>query len=79
MLRSLVSRINLTRSIRQLTKLPADSGRKFAGACIDSPSDAETYETTLRDGDIVVAYVIFQPLLYRLPFADDLIDRWLFG
>jgi len=41
---------------KQLTKLPADSGRKFAGACIDSPSDAEVYETTLRDGDIIVAY-----------------------
>lgn len=65
--------------MRQLTKLPADSGRKFAGACIDSPSDAEVYETTLRDGDIVVAYVIFLSLLDHLPFADVLIDRRFFG
>lgn len=27
------------------------------GACIDPPSDAATYETKLRDGDIVIAYV----------------------
>ncbi|KAK2466924.1 hypothetical protein APHAL10511_001182 [Amanita phalloides] len=41
---------------KQLTKLPANAGPKFAGACIDLPSDAEEYETTLRDGDIIVAY-----------------------
>ncbi|KAF8350716.1 hypothetical protein F5887DRAFT_1058744 [Amanita rubescens] len=46
------------RTASQLTKLPADSGRKFAGACIDSPNDAEVYETTLRDGDIIVAYMV---------------------
>lgn len=42
---------------RQLTKLPANAGRKFARACIDSPSEAEVFERKLRDGDIVVAYV----------------------
>lgn len=42
---------------RQLTKLPPTTGRKkFARACVDSPSQAETYHTKLRDGDIVIAY-----------------------
>ncbi|PFH54365.1 hypothetical protein AMATHDRAFT_72858 [Amanita thiersii Skay4041] len=41
---------------KQLTKLPTNAGRKFAGACIDSPNEADVYETKLRDGDIVVAY-----------------------
>jgi protein phosphatase PTC7 len=41
---------------KQLTKLPTNA-RKFRGACIDSPSDADIYETKLRDGDLVIAYV----------------------
>lgn len=41
---------------RQLSKLPTSTPR-FSRACIDSPRDAETYETKLRDGDIVLAYV----------------------
>ncbi|KAL0071415.1 Protein phosphatase 2C 7 [Marasmius tenuissimus] len=41
---------------KQLTKLPAKQARKFSRACIDSPSEAETYSAKLRDGDIVVAY-----------------------
>ncbi|KAL0581748.1 Protein phosphatase 2C 7 [Marasmius crinis-equi] len=41
---------------KQLTKLPAKDAKKFSRACIDSPSEAETYSTKLRDGDIVVAY-----------------------
>jgi len=41
---------------KQLTKLPPPSGRKFTRACVDSPSEAQTYETHLRDGDIIVAY-----------------------
>ncbi|KAF8636634.1 hypothetical protein AX17_003443 [Amanita inopinata Kibby_2008] len=41
---------------KQLTKLPTNAGRKFAGACIDSPSEAQVHEAKLRDGDIVVAY-----------------------
>ncbi|XP_006458135.1 hypothetical protein AGABI2DRAFT_115147 [Agaricus bisporus var. bisporus H97] len=41
---------------KQLTKLPANSGRKFSRACVDSPNDADTFQTKLRDGDIVVAY-----------------------
>jgi len=45
---------------RQLTKLPAGSGRKFSRACVDSPSEADTYSIKLRDGDIVVAYVRLQ-------------------
>ena len=34
-----------------------DDSRKFTGACIDPPGEADTYEITLRDGDIVLAYV----------------------
>ncbi|KAG2020294.1 hypothetical protein CC2G_005652 [Coprinopsis cinerea AmutBmut pab1-1] len=41
---------------RQLTKLPPNAGRKFARACVDSPSEADTHHVKLRDGDIVVAY-----------------------
>jgi len=41
---------------KQLTKLPANSGKRFTRACVDSPSDADLYQTTLRDGDIVVLY-----------------------
>jgi hypothetical protein len=33
------------------------NARKFEGAFIDSPSEADTYETKLRDGDLVIAYV----------------------
>ncbi|KAI0928726.1 hypothetical protein AcW1_005890 [Taiwanofungus camphoratus] len=40
---------------KQLSKLPTSTPR-FSRACIDSPRDAETYETKLRDGDIVLAY-----------------------
>jgi len=41
---------------KQLTKLPVNSRRRFSRACVDSPSEAETFRTRLRDGDIVVAY-----------------------
>ncbi|KAJ4487965.1 hypothetical protein J3R30DRAFT_3363301 [Lentinula aciculospora] len=41
---------------KQLTKLPANPGRKFARVCIDSPKEANTHSLKLRDGDIVVAY-----------------------
>ncbi|KAF6765195.1 phosphatase 2C-like domain-containing protein [Ephemerocybe angulata] len=41
---------------KQLTKLPANAGRKFARACVDSPSEADVFEMKLRDGDIVVSY-----------------------
>ena len=41
---------------RQLTKLPMRTHR-FRGACVDPPSDAEVYETKLRDGDIVILWV----------------------
>ncbi|KAJ3779317.1 phosphatase 2C-like domain-containing protein [Lentinula raphanica] len=41
---------------KQLTKLPANPGRKFARVCIDSPKEANTHSIKLRDGDIVVAY-----------------------
>ncbi len=41
----------------QLTKLPAKDVRRFSRACIDSPSAAAKFETTLRHGDIIIAYV----------------------
>lgn len=41
---------------KQLTKLPANSGRRFPRACVDSPSEASTHQVKLRDGDIIVAY-----------------------
>ncbi|TFK29931.1 protein serine/threonine phosphatase 2C [Coprinopsis marcescibilis] len=57
---------------KQLTKLPANAGRKFARACVDSPSEADVFETKLRDGDIVVAYTdgfsdnVFPPELVQI-------------
>ncbi|KAJ7759263.1 phosphatase 2C-like domain-containing protein [Mycena metata] len=41
---------------KQLTKLPPPSGKRFTRACVDSPRDAETYQTQLCNGDIIVAY-----------------------
>ncbi|KAL0946909.1 hypothetical protein HGRIS_013070 [Hohenbuehelia grisea] len=41
---------------KQLTKMPVNSGRRFTRACVDSPREAQTYHTKLRDGDIVIAY-----------------------
>ncbi|KAJ7632615.1 phosphatase 2C-like domain-containing protein [Roridomyces roridus] len=40
---------------RQLAKLKRPRGRNI-GAIHDSPSHAETYSTTLKDGDIVILY-----------------------
>jgi len=40
---------------KQLTKIPVNVP-KYTRACIDSPREADTYETKLRDGDIVIAY-----------------------
>lgn len=40
---------------KQLTKLPANSRRRFSRACVDSPSEAETFRVKLRDGDLVIA------------------------
>jgi len=41
---------------KQLSKLPTNRGLKFSRVCVDSPSEAETLEIKLRDGDIIVAY-----------------------
>ena len=46
----------LTFTQRQLTKLPSSSSSDTHDS-LDSPSSAASYETRLRDGDIVVAYV----------------------
>jgi hypothetical protein len=70
-------------NLRQLTKLPANPGRKFSRACVDSPSDADTFQTMLRDGDVVVAYVrrfflqcfeilrLIRPLVQTDGFSDN--------
>jgi protein phosphatase PTC7 len=49
--------------------------RKFRGAVIDSPSEAETYETKLRDGDLVIAYVHYYSNLQFLLFADLVLSQ----
>ncbi|RDB21375.1 Protein phosphatase PTC7 fig [Hypsizygus marmoreus] len=41
---------------KQLTKLPVNKGQRFPRACVDSPSEADTFRTKLGDGDIVIAY-----------------------
>ncbi|KZT11357.1 protein serine/threonine phosphatase 2C [Laetiporus sulphureus 93-53] len=40
---------------KQLSKLPTSIPR-FSRACVDSPRDADIYETKLRDGDLIIAY-----------------------
>jgi hypothetical protein len=40
---------------RQLAKIPP-VGKAF-DEITDSPEDADTYETKLRDGDVIIAYV----------------------
>lgn len=42
--------------VRQLAKIPSVLGRS-ASEVTDSPEDADVYETNLRDGDLVIAYV----------------------
>ena len=61
------SQILQIKYFRQLTKLPVNSRRRFSRACVDSPSEAETFRMKLRDGDIVVAYVLFFYFLHALP------------
>lgn len=41
---------------KQLTKMPTDHHKRFPRACDDSPSEAETYQLKLRDGDLVIIY-----------------------
>ncbi|KAI0818611.1 protein serine/threonine phosphatase 2C [Irpex lacteus] len=40
---------------KQLTKLPRNS-RLYGGMCMDPPSDADTYDTKLIDGDLVILF-----------------------
>jgi hypothetical protein len=42
--------------VRQLSKIPSVIGRS-SGEVMDLPEDADVYETKLRDGDLVIAYV----------------------
>jgi hypothetical protein len=68
------------KNFRQLTKMPL-SARRFRGVVVDSPSEADTYETRLRDGDLVIAYVqnfLFTTFAFTdLPFSqtDGLSDN----
>lgn len=40
---------------KQLSKLPAGTSQ-YDRAFVDSPQEADAYETKLRDGDLIVAY-----------------------
>jgi hypothetical protein len=46
------------------------NARKLRGAVIDSPSEADTYETKLRDGDLVIAYVQLFFSLWHFLYTD---------
>jgi protein phosphatase PTC7 len=52
---------------------------KFTRACIDSPSEADTFETKLRDGDMVMAYVCLSfcpvPAAAQSAQTDGLLDN----
>lgn len=42
---------------RQLAKVPSVVKMRDSDAIMDMPDDADIYETKLRDGDLVIAYV----------------------
>ncbi len=42
---------------RQLAKVPSVGKLRDSDAIMDTPEDADIYETKLRDGDLVIAYV----------------------
>jgi protein phosphatase PTC7 len=42
---------------RQLAKVPSVVKLRDSDAIMDTPDDADIYETKLRDGDLVIAYV----------------------
>lgn len=42
---------------RQLAKIPSVAKLRDSDAIMDTPEDADIYETKLRDGDLVIAYV----------------------
>ena len=42
---------------RQLAKVPSVRKLRDSDAIMDMPDDADIYETKLRDGDLVIAYV----------------------
>jgi len=42
---------------RQLAKVPSVGELRGSDAIMDTPDDADIYETKLRDGDLVIAYV----------------------
>ena len=42
---------------RQLAKVPSVAKLRDSDAIMDMPDDADIYETKLRDGDLVLAYV----------------------
>jgi hypothetical protein len=42
---------------RQLAKVPSVAKLRGSDAIMDRPDDADIYETKLRDGDLVIAYV----------------------
>ena len=69
----MISRLSAV-TLRQLTKLPTNAGRKFARACVDSPSEADIYEAKLRDGDIVIAYVCFLWPNRGIPFLKSILQ-----
>jgi len=55
---------------KQLTKMP-ENVRKFRSVVTDYPNDADTYQTRLRDGDLVIAYT---DGLSDNVFPDEIID-----
>ncbi|KAG6909723.1 hypothetical protein DXG01_015925 [Tephrocybe rancida] len=59
---------------KQLTKLPASSHRRFSRACVDNPSEAETYRVKLGDGDIVIAYLMQTDGLADNVFASEIVQ-----
>jgi len=42
---------------RQLAKVPSIAKLRDSDAIMDTPDDADIYETKLRDGDLVIAFV----------------------
>ena len=61
-----------------MTKLPTEDWKRFNRACVDSPREADTYQITLRDNDIVIAYVRRGSYL-SISIFTIAPDRWLGG
>jgi len=63
--------------LRQMAKIP-ETERRYREYYDDIPSEADTHEVQLRDGDIVIVYVRYSFLHHYVCYLTDL-DGWSSG